>query len=461
MSPVFEYQPYHAPYVSTIADLIRAPGEAQAQAALESGRAWAGAAQGVGQAVTGAIQQATDPRRKVEAMQLEEGQLGIDKQKRDLAAQKALDDAFAGAVKPGADGQPQFDAQALVSHLPGHLVPGVMQSIQQINDAALKLQETKGKLTQQNIDLAAGLLNGVKASGYDSASFLRAIRTARDTGLMSPDEALQHAGGAIEQGDGYIRQVTDSYLAKSQEWQKVANETLSAQARATQAKTGAQRLELEAPKLQAETQKTEAELAGTLPATPTQQAAITQGAARVAQGAERNAIARDRETRERTQGQLSDAQRGVALRNKGSALFEAEKQFRKDIELIPRGKRTSDDQAIYDDALQALNKRKLEVENTYRAQLRLDPLDQLGPEWNAQQPGGAATAPASTQTPAAMTPSPAQRAPVKAAGASKFTDPTMRQKARDTLTAHRYDASDAAIEAFLAKPTNRAQLGYR
>jgi hypothetical protein len=164
---------------------------------------------------------------------------------------------------------------------------------------------------------------------------------------------------------------------------------------------------------------------------------------------------------------LSPAQRAVAARTKGRDLYAADRDFRRELDQqqIPRtGRRSPDEQAAYDEALQTLWDRKLEVENTYRAELGLDPIDELGPEWNrpaqvrrATTPALDTTAPAPRSTPAAapQSPAPATPSPVR------FTDPTMRQKARETLAGNGFDTSDAAVDAFLSKPTNRAKLGFK
>lgn len=100
MAP-YQYQDYHNPYVGSITDLIRAPGEfraraaeltgqAQARAAEVSGNAWAGAVQNIGQSVSSAVQQATDPRRKLEGMQAEAGAVNLAETKKKIAEADTL-----------------------------------------------------------------------------------------------------------------------------------------------------------------------------------------------------------------------------------------------------------------------------------------------------------------------------------------------------------------------------------
>lgn len=100
MAP-YQYQDYHNPYVGSITDLIRAPGEfraraaeltgqAQARAAEVSGNAWAGAVQNIGQSVSSAVQQATDPRRKIEGVQAEAGAINLAETKKKIAEADTL-----------------------------------------------------------------------------------------------------------------------------------------------------------------------------------------------------------------------------------------------------------------------------------------------------------------------------------------------------------------------------------
>lgn len=70
--PPYEYAPIQSPFVGSIADTMQRPAQALAAAEIAKGNAWAQAAQGTGQAVSGAIQQATDPRRQLEQQQVDE-----------------------------------------------------------------------------------------------------------------------------------------------------------------------------------------------------------------------------------------------------------------------------------------------------------------------------------------------------------------------------------------------------
>jgi len=193
-----------------------------------------------------------------------------------MKAQQAMDDAFKGAYKPDASGQMVLDENALLSHLPGHTVPGVMEQLTKVKKAQADLSETQNKVAEQQNDLVAGLLNGVKAAGYDTKTFLQATRTARDSKLISPEQATQYALGAVEQGQPFVQQTTDDLLGRSQAWQKIQTERMTAQSRAQQAQTGADRLAAELPKISADTQRVQQEVAGTQPISPYQQAQLKE-----------------------------------------------------------------------------------------------------------------------------------------------------------------------------------------
>jgi hypothetical protein len=79
----FEFTPYISPNAATLANLLRAPGQdqaeaiqqvgdAQARAAMASADAWASAGRDIGRQVGGVIQQATDPVRKAQIVQANE-----------------------------------------------------------------------------------------------------------------------------------------------------------------------------------------------------------------------------------------------------------------------------------------------------------------------------------------------------------------------------------------------------
>lgn len=177
----FQYQPFNtSPAIGSIAELMLRRGDiaasrakeiaaAQARAQEISGQAWAGAAQGVGNAVSGAIQQATDPRRQMEQMQV-----GEAKQLQSGNAQ--VDAMMRGDQLPAGDAGPRqesyltadglFDIPkmnaALAQSGKAHLAPELLKRAESINASIQNHQATEQKaaqdLTLMYGDMAHGAL---------------------------------------------------------------------------------------------------------------------------------------------------------------------------------------------------------------------------------------------------------------------------------------------------------------
>lgn len=133
MAEPFRYAYRESPYVSSISQLIAAPGEAyaraaevggnaQANAALARGAAYGGAAQQIGQAIgsiPAQIQQAKAQQQStaIRAQQLEAGALQVGEQKRAISAR----DAFAKIIKEtpqlNEDGVSLYDIPAVAQQL--------------------------------------------------------------------------------------------------------------------------------------------------------------------------------------------------------------------------------------------------------------------------------------------------------------------------------------------------------
>jgi len=114
--PPFLYQQYDpSRYVNSTAQLMLRGGDIQARAAeqignaeagaaLGRGQAWGRAAEGIGQAVGGAIEQFTDPRRKLAAQQSEINQITLDRAKRESRSLAAFESAMKNPDNYKADG---------------------------------------------------------------------------------------------------------------------------------------------------------------------------------------------------------------------------------------------------------------------------------------------------------------------------------------------------------------------
>jgi len=216
-------------YVDAIARVIGEQGRIRAAQQLQSGQIWSQLISNLGQTVAGIPGQMQQMKAAQQEGQIRD--LQIQKALDDRKAQQAMDAAFAGAYKPDASGKMTLDENELFKHLPGHMVPGVMENVAKVKKAQADLAETQNKVTEGQNDLIAGLLNGVKASGYDPKVFLQATRTAQHSQLISPEQATQYALGAVEQGQPFVQQTTDDLLGRSQAWQKIQTERMTAQSR--------------------------------------------------------------------------------------------------------------------------------------------------------------------------------------------------------------------------------------
>lgn len=217
---VFQYQGWRNPYVNSISALMERQGEipaqaaeraaaAQAQARLTSGQAWAGAAQGVGNAVSGAIQQATDPRRKMEAAQAMLAQGQVADQAATRAGQGQVDRIMsASPLAAGQEGPQQesfltpdglFDIPKMNASLAksgsAHLAPELLSGAERINAAIQKSQEHDQVAAQQKTllygDLADGVLKLAKTGMPITAAMDFVVAPALATKRLQPQEYAQ------------------------------------------------------------------------------------------------------------------------------------------------------------------------------------------------------------------------------------------------------------------------------
>lgn len=195
--PPFVYQPIVNPYANTIAEMILRSADPQARAAVEAanararaleisgqataraqeigGQAWANAARGVGDAVSGAIAQATDPRLKIQALQLQELQARAADANRQRAGVQALDTLMGGDRLPAGDVGPRmesyvgedglFDVPKLTRELArmgyGAMAPDLVKGAEAINDSIAKHQKSEQDFANARTVLIGDLANGV------------------------------------------------------------------------------------------------------------------------------------------------------------------------------------------------------------------------------------------------------------------------------------------------------------
>ena len=195
MAP-FQYTPYHNPYVNTIAELMQRQGDIPAQAAervaaaqadalrqsaqyqanaqLASGQAWGGAIQNIGQTVAGTIQSLTDPKRKVEALQMQEMQGKLQDQATLRSAQSRLDNAMAahplGAGQEGPQAETYLTPDGL-NDIPkmqqwldsaglAHFAPELLKGAQDINDWTVKSRDHEKQAADSKAIMFGYMANG-------------------------------------------------------------------------------------------------------------------------------------------------------------------------------------------------------------------------------------------------------------------------------------------------------------
>src|SRR5205823_13258685 len=121
----FQYEGYRSPFANSIAELMLRRGDIAARQAEQSGAAWAGAAQNIGEAVEAIpaqIQQANavEQEQQLRGLQLK----GAQRQQADV---DALDNA----------GQQSGGRDAILKSLPGHLRPIVAKQFADLDKQAL------------------------------------------------------------------------------------------------------------------------------------------------------------------------------------------------------------------------------------------------------------------------------------------------------------------------------------
>lgn len=192
----FEYRPYDSSrWTGSLADIIRAKGDIPAQALLrnaainadaarQSGQIWGGAVAGIGQQVSGMIQQQNDPRRKLE-------QITLDRAQQEQTGQAALTKLQTptmpnGPMQEGETRTPQnpymrkegdtwvWDTSALGEAMAAQgkpLTPTLLKSISDFNETNRQEMQHRiqfGATQQKLVGQAAGVLAGLLRAHPDT-----------------------------------------------------------------------------------------------------------------------------------------------------------------------------------------------------------------------------------------------------------------------------------------------------
>jgi hypothetical protein len=168
----FQYSQYRSPLTDTIAARIANQGAIEAQRAQQTGNAWAGAVNNIGQAVASIPGQIQQQKRAGLQDQLLAGQVADANQARQGGA--AVDSMMRGDQLPAGDAGPRqqsylganglFDigkmTQALGASGMGHLAPELLKGAESINDSILKHQQTEAQLAKDHAILIGDLADG-------------------------------------------------------------------------------------------------------------------------------------------------------------------------------------------------------------------------------------------------------------------------------------------------------------
>lgn len=205
----FRYEDQQNPLVGTIAALMQRRGEIAARGQEQSGQIWGNAVQNIGQSIAGTIASAADPRRKMEALQLQQAQGQVNDANALRAGQAKVDAMMTGDQLPAGDAGPRqenyldanglFDVpkmqRALASGGSAHLAPELLKGAESINDAitkhtALEQQAAQAKTVMFG-DMADGALKLAKIGMAIPEAMDFVVQPALATKRIQPQEYAQ------------------------------------------------------------------------------------------------------------------------------------------------------------------------------------------------------------------------------------------------------------------------------
>ena len=177
----FQYEGYRSPFANSIAELMLRRGDIAARQAEQSGNAWAGAAQTIGQAVAAIPQQIQQAKRADTIDQM--NTLRLKQAQQEQAGQESFDTLLKGDTLPaGVQGPRQdsyltsdglFDVPKLNARLNqiglAHMAPELLKGAEGINDSITKHQQLEQQMGQQPIGLGGGTTDAVAEPRADHA----------------------------------------------------------------------------------------------------------------------------------------------------------------------------------------------------------------------------------------------------------------------------------------------------
>lgn len=176
----YRFEAPHSPYTGTIAALIQQEGQQQAEGVRQSGNAWAGAIQNIGNAA-GQIPQQIQ-QQKAQATEAESNALKLAQQKRSVAAQEQFGKAISSTPRITVDGVPQLDVENIVKQAGPYAA--------EFMAAAPRLKEFNDSLAEVGTARKGALVKGaagVIASGNRPDVALAVLDTYKDMHLYPPE----------------------------------------------------------------------------------------------------------------------------------------------------------------------------------------------------------------------------------------------------------------------------------
>jgi hypothetical protein len=147
-----------------------------------------------------------------------------------LATQQATRAAYAKAVKPNAQGQPEIDTEALTQNLAqsghGDAIPGILENVTKFQKSKADLQESQQKIQTYNQDTLGYAASAIQKAKYDP----NVAHTLLDTLPSTPQ--IQALRQQIDSNPQQFKQIVDNAVSQSPAQQKAAEEEKVATIRA-------------------------------------------------------------------------------------------------------------------------------------------------------------------------------------------------------------------------------------
>jgi hypothetical protein len=155
-----------------------------------------------------------------------------------MAQRKAINEAYAGAVKIDENGKPTFNTDALTQHLSsagfGSAVPEILKSMTAYQKEQSDAMEAQNKVQAASKDALGFVGKAIKEAKYDP----QLAQTFIEHGLQDPTiqpqakQQLLQMRQAIAQNPQMVQQVADSFIAQSPKMQELLNAQKVAEIRA-------------------------------------------------------------------------------------------------------------------------------------------------------------------------------------------------------------------------------------